>query len=522
MLEKNGLDGLRKSLEREFSSIYVLNLRGAIRGKSSETAKKEGQNVFNILTGVAITILVKNRDFKGKAKIHYFAVDDYLKRDEKLEFVKQKKSVLNPSLKTNILNPNESGDWISIRNDKFSNFIPIDAEKKYDVTTHSFFTTHSLGVATNKDYLLYDFSKTNLATKVQKMISFYNKQRTDYHAQREITKAASFVKFDKSLINWTDMFLKDLENNIPYSFNTAKLMEGIYRPYCKQRFMYEKQFIQRTYQQTSLFPETDSKNLMICVTGIGFRKNFDSIITDLIPSLDIVEKAQCFPLYWYKEDEAFVGGLFDDGKKQHIRHDGVSDFILKRAQEKYGPKVTREDIFYYVYGILHSESYRTTFETDLKKTLPRLPLVIEPRKFWDFSKAGRQLAELHLNYESVEPCPGVLVSGDDGVHYEVEKMRFPSKGQKDTILYNNRITIKDIPDKAYEYVVNGKSAIEWIMERYAVTTDKASGIVNDPNDWAREHNKPRYILDLLLSVINVSIQTVDIVKLLPEVEWDKE
>jgi predicted helicase len=200
----------------------------------------------------------------------------------------------------------------------------------------------------------------------------------------------------------------------------------------------------------------------------------------------------------------------------------VTDFILEHAKQKYGPRVSKEDIFYYVYGILHSQTYREKFSADLKKTLPRLPLVSEPKKFWDFSKAGRDLAELHLGYEDVPPCPGVEVTGDETGGYEVRQMRFPSKDRKDTILYNASITVSGIPAKAYEYVVNGKSAIEWVMERYAVTVDRVSGIKNDPNDWAKEHNKPRYILDLLLSVINVSIQTVDIMNALPEVDWDRE
>lgn len=229
---------------------------------------------------------------------------------------------------------------------------------------------------------------------------------------------------------------------------------------------------------------------------------------------------------------------------------------MERAQSKYGNKVQREDIFYYVYGILHSKSYRETFAADLKKMLLRIPLVSDYQKFWAFSKAGRELANLHLNYEQIEAYPGVTVeslenkgytvsaskdissdellvaengtgaeishSNDEYEYYAVQQMKFPKKGQKDTILYNHWHTIKNIPEKAYEYVVNGKSAIEWIMERYAITTDKKSGITNDPNDWSKEHKKPRYIFDLLLSIINMSVQTVDIVNGLPEVDWDKE
>jgi predicted helicase len=167
--------------------------------------------------------------------------------------------------------------------------------------------------------------------------------------------------------------------------------------------------------------------------------------------------------------------------------------------------------------------------------LPHIPLVEDVRDFWKFSKAGRKLAELHINYEDVPPCEGVEVrynneniqaaidfigSGLKDYDLRVQKMRFPQKGQQDTIIYNSKIVVSNIPKKAYEYVVNGKSAIEWIMERYQVKTDKKSGIKNDPNDWAEEVGNPRYILDLLLSIINVSVQTVEIVESLPKLKFE--
>jgi predicted helicase len=211
----------------------------------------------------------------------------------------------------------------------------------------------------------------------------------------------------------------------------------------------------------------------------------------------------------------------DDERNKFIRREAITDFIFHSAKKLYGTNVTKEDIFYYVYGFLHNNEYRETFANDLKKMLPRLPLLEDVRDFWAFSKAGRKLAELHLYYESVAPHPSLNVLGDDGSFYTVEKMRFPKKDQKETIIFNSKITISNIPMEAYEYKVNGKSAIEWVMERYQVTAHKENGIVNDPNDWANEVGNPRYILDLLLSVINVSIQTVDIVKSLPRVKFDE-
>ena len=271
-----------------------------------------------------------------------------------------------------------------------------------------------------------------------------------------------------------------------------------------------------------LFPTEQSKNFVIGIQGTGAKGDLMPLITNHIADLHFNGDTQCFPLYWYEVIEPDQNSLFGDDDAQIVKHEAISDFILERAQSKYGNKVQREDIFYYVYGILHSKSYRETFSADLKKMLPRIPLVSDYEKFWAFSKAGRDLANLHLNYEKVAPCPDVTVEGDDKNDFIVKKMSFPKKGEKQTIIYNDKITISNIPEKAYEYVVNGKSAIEWIMERYAVTTDQKSGITNNPNDWATEHDKPRYILDLLLSVINVSVQTVDIVNNLPEVDWDKE
>jgi predicted helicase len=226
-------------------------------------------------------------------------------------------------------------------------------------------------------------------------------------------------------------------------------------------------------------------------------------------------------LYYFEEREKTIPSLFDStGDSEFVRRDGISDYTLQTAKKIYGKNVGKEDIFYYVYGIFHSLDYRTAFANDLKKMLPRIPLVEDVRDFWKFSKAGRKLADLHINYEDVPPYDGVEVTGESSGFFKVEKMRFPKKHQKDTIIYNSKIVVSNIPEKAYEYVVNGKSAIEWIMDRYQVTVDKKSSIKNDPNDWAKEVGKPRYILDLLLSIINVSVQTVDIVNDLPKLEFE--
>jgi predicted helicase len=282
------------------------------------------------------------------------------------------------------------------------------------------------------------------------------------------------------------------------------------------------------YRNISLFPTSQHKNFVICVSGKGNAKRFTCMISNTIVDLNSLSAgAQCFPLYWYEEnaENADILGLFaSDSKEKYVRKDGVSDWIWEEARKRYGAKVTKEDIFYYVYGLLHSPQYREQFANELKKSLPKIPLVEKAEDFKTFSDAGRDLAELHLNYETGSPCPGVTVDGDRVIDdeyrfYSVNKMRFPAKGQKETIIYNDHITIRNIPAEAYEYVVNGRSAVEWVMENYQDYTDKDSQIRNDPNDWSREHGKPRYILDLLLSVINLSVKTMKIVKSLPELTF---
>lgn len=458
----------------------------------------------------------------SKATIHYYDIGDYKNRQEKLEIIQGFKSIENVPWTT--LQPNEHGDWIEQRNEKFNDYIPIEAEKKYNLESHSFFITHSLGIATNKDIFLYDFSKENLNNKVNTMIEFYNKERHRIHKINAQNNINNVVTYDSTKIVWTDMFLKDLKNNIKYMKNDLCFTTSIYRPFIKQQFFYEKQLIQRTYQQTKLFPSQEYKNLVICLSCIASKNDLSVIITNTVPDLHLVGDTQCFPLYYYEEKKHSTQiDMFSDEKSQDfIQKDGISDFILKRAKERYGSKVTKQDIFYYVYGILHSKTYREKFSANLKKMLPRLPLVSNAQNFWAFSRAGKELAELHINYETVEPYSNVIVEGKEKENFTVEKMSFAKKGEKDTIIFNKDITIRNIPAKAYEYIVNGKSAIEWITERYAITTHKESKITNNPNDWATEHNKPQYIFDLLLGIINVSVQTVDIVNALPVVDWDEE
>ncbi|WP_430427412.1 DEAD/DEAH box helicase [Maribacter litoralis] len=524
-LDGAATSGFRKTIEKEFSAIYVFNLRGNQR-TSGELSRKEGGKIFGSgsRTPITITLLVKMTNNEENAKIFYHDIGDYLSQKEKLKIISDFKSITN--INWNLLKPNRHGDWINLRSDLFETFIEIASKKK---VKELFFNINSNGVVTSRDSWTYNFSKLKVQDNMKSTVHFYKQQLAEYKEAKEDDvklKIADFIDNDSKKISWSRALKQSLKSLRQRDYNEGSIVVGSYRPFVKQQFYFNRDFNECVYQQPAIFPSNELKSLVIVTTGIGASKPFSALITNNVVNLDMLEKAQCLPLYYYVEKEQVQESLFDHKtESKYIRRDGITDFILERAKKQYGKSVTKEDIFYYVYGILHSSDYRETFANDLKKMLSRIPLVDKPKDFKAFSDAGRKLAELHINYETVDPfrdvevvMPEDILKIDPYELYKVTKLRFPKKDQKGTILYNSRIKINSIPEKAYEYVVNGKSAIEWILDRYQVKIDKKSGIKNDPNDWSKEVDNPRYILDLMLSIINVSVQTVDIVNGLPKLD----
>ena len=526
-------DGMRKCIHDEFSSVYVLNLRGNAR-TSGEQRRKESGNVFGVgsRTSIAITLLVKNPLKQRKAIIHYHDIGDYLTQNQKLDSISRLMSVKN--VNWDIIEPTDKHDWINQRDSLFDSLIQIEPEKKFDSKANTWFVINSTGIATRRDAWSYGSGKKQVLDNMNSTISFYNQQVDDYVSQKKNNpnlKVDDFKSSDSTKISWSSSLVPKLEKGIKCIFEKDSIVTANYRPFFRQFLYYGELFIHRRGNWDRLFPENTS-NRFICISGIGVTKPFSCIITNSYCDEEYIGKSQCFPLYWYEENKAArQQTLFDiDNEDKYIRRDGVSDWILKEVRSRYKTKsISKEMIFYYVYGLLHSPDYRTRFAADLKKSLPRIPIVEDVGTFMDFYKAGKALADLHLNYEQVPPCPNCTVTVSDFVksdnydeynHYYVTKMRFPSKTDKSSIIFNGNVRIDNIPAKAYDYIVNGKSAIEWIMERYCVSQESKSLIVNDANDWCRELGNPTYILDLLLSVINLSVQTVDIINALPKLKFD--
>lgn len=539
-LEANTADGLRQCLAEEFANVYVFHLRGNAR-TSGELRRKEKDNVFGMgsRAPIAISLLVKNPQASKHGQIHFHDIGDYLSREEKLEKISGYGSIAGITAADGwqAITPDAHGDWLKQRDDSFAEFIVMG--DKDGGAAPKLFANYSRGLETNRDAWCFNSSKHALTGNMIRMIDFYNNEVDRFGAAHsELDKKVrleavdGFINSDPKQISWNRSLKQELAKGRHYGFEVVCLTPSLYRPFTKQWAYYNRIFNAYVNQLPRIFPDATTENRVICVSGRGDKVAFSALIADSLPSLHMVDidGSQCFPLYLYDEAEEVSEGpqaaLFDaTAQPQRKRRDALTDEGLAHFQAAYpGEKITKEDVFYYVYGLLHSPEYRERYADNLAKELPRIPSVKTAAEFWAFSKAGRQLAELHLNYETLTPYPckiessGKLTDAD----YRVEKMRYGKKGKdKDltTLIYNDKITLTGIPLEAYEYVVNGKPALDWVVERQCVKTDKDSGIVNDANDWAVETmGNPRYPLELFQRVITVSLETMKIVKALPKLD----
>lgn len=547
----NSMDGLRKCLAEEFSRIYVFHLRGDAHS-SGELRRQEKDNVFGqgTRTPVAISILIKNPNAIERGQINMHDIGDYLTREEKLTRISTFKSISGIKKANGWLpiTPDKHHDWIGQRDDSFCEFISLGDKKSKNLT--SLFLNYSLGVSTNRDAWCYNSSKKLIVENISQTIAFYNQEVERYKnscvglTKNNYPDINSFVSSDATRISWSVNLKTDVARFVKLEVNRNEFNIAIYRPFTKQILYFNKNLNERRNQMPRIFPDATVDNRVICVTGRGETVGFSALIVDKLPNLHTIASGQCFPLKLYEktaQDESIrsdgaPADLFENNQRISINtdgeytvKDGITDAGLAHFQAAYPAEtISKEDVFYYIYGLLHSEDYKKRYADNLSKELPRIPCVKKASDFWAFSQAGRDLAELHINYESVEPYPVIFAGGElfmnqfEDKDYRVEQMKFGKKGKetdKSTVIYNHKITMTHIPLEAYEYVVNGKPALEWVMERQAVTKHKESGIVNDANDWAIETmHDAAYPLKLFQRVITVSLETMKIVKGLPRLD----
>ena len=550
-LDGKATDGVRISLQNEFSHIFIYDLRGSIRGKIGDTAEREGGNVFPIMTGVAITVLVKDPSHSGPTQILYIESDDYATRQEKLDQIRAYSSIANigDAEAFKQIKPNVHGDWITSRDDRFATFQPIGSKtQKGRTSTPAVFRQYSLGLGTNRDVWCYNFSHTAVALNMGKMIASYNEQIS-----------SGEQSYDAQKIKWSSSLESSFRRGIKATFDETKIQTALYRPFCKQSVYFDGMLNHRTGQLEDIHPTPKHTNVTIGSSGER-RREYSVGIATQIPDLELVSKAQWFPLYTWESlsptsrsepdlfaDLATSAESSSDGATTassldfsrpigdqipvildgYRRVDNVTDATLASYREHYGDAgITKEDIFFYVYALLHHPEYRERYTDDLKKMLPHIP---RATGFHTYASVGRELADLHVNYERVEPYPSVQEEAslhaptDPWERYKIAgEMSFRQVGRKrfdyTEFEYNKFVSLTGIPEEAQRYTISQRSPLEWIIDRYQVKTDKASGIVNDPNDFLREQGRPDAVVDLIKRLVTVSMRTQELLKTLPPLE----
>ena len=551
-VDGNSADGVRLSLQDEFSQIFIYNLRGGIRGKMGEGAKREGGNVFDIQTGVAISLLIKDPTHSGTAEIFYAEAEDYATRQEKLDQIRSYQSIegISGADAFRSITPNQHGDWISTRDERFATFQEIGSKSfKGKAGTPAIFQQYSAGLQTNRDAWCYNFSRSSVETNISRMIDAYNTQLLTGEQD-----------YDEQVIKWSSSLVSSFKRGIKARFDARHIQGSLYRPFCHNSVYFDQMLNHRTYQLPQFFPSENQPNLLVAIEDDS-RRELTSLMTDLLPDLHTMGTTQTFPLYTWEPLSPTSGSepdLFSDlatPSESHTdgaatassldfsrpigdqipvildgyrRVDNVTDATLASYREHYGDAgITKEDIFFYVYALLHHPEYRERYEDDLKKMLPHIP---SAAGFHTYASVGRELADLHVNYERVEPYPSVQEEAslhaptDPWERYRIgeRKMRFPKLGRKEKdytrLEYNEYVTLVGIPEQAQQYTISGRSPLEWIIDRYHVKTDKASGIVNDPNDFLREQGRPDAVVDLIKRLVTVSMRTQELLSTLPPLE----
>jgi predicted helicase len=577
---KIAFDGMRKHLAQDFDALYILDLGGDIR----ENPKLSGttHNVFGIQVGVSVNLLVKKkgsdhdvgkddngfengtdspthypfhsqircRDKYQRARIYYFKTGEYWRKEQKYQFLDDKSHIA--FIEWQEIIPDKKENWLTEGMSKeFETFIPMGTKEAKSSKTEeieTIFKNYGRGVATSRDAWAYNFNREALSQNIQRMIETYNEHVAKWKRLSPKPNIDDFVLNDDTKISWSRDLKLDLKRGNFAEFTEEKVRQSLYRPFTQKTLFFDRILNEEIYQFPSILPipETETENLVICVRAVGNTKEFHCLMTNILPDLHLTGESQCFPFYTYDED----GGN---------RRENITDWALQQFRERYEPipgpsqegKITKWDIFYYVYAILHHPQYREKYAANLKRDLPRIPFVVAGDKFpfwegqgvgkkssnqhenpeptpnpsqegnvkedaevfWAFAEAGKKLADLHVNYEQQPKYKLTFIEKEgEQLDWRVQKMKLSK--DKTNIIYNHFLTLSGIPPQAFDYRLGNRSALEWVIDQYQIKTDKRSGIVNDPN----RADQPDYIVSLIQRVITVSVETVKIINALPELE----
>ena len=503
-LDGLAFDGMRKHLAEDCDAIYILDLDGNAR----KGLKVSDANVFGIRVGVSVNLFVKRKVDSSRApRLFYYRTDDLWNREQKFGFLNERQHA--GGIKWESIQPDERYTWLTkgLHAD-FDTFIPMgtkETKAQRGEAKDVIFKTYSNGVKTNRDAWVYNFNQNTLIENTSRMIETYNAemarwvQRTNRDANLD-----DYVISDETKIKWSSTLKQKLQSGQIAAFTDTRIRQSLYRPFIKSYLYFDRIMNDRVLGFPSIFPtsETQSENRVICLTDRGSEKPFMTLMNDQLTDLHVVGPgcgAQCFSFYTYDEDGT-------------NRCENITDWALAEFRAHYeDDTITKWDIFHYNYGLLHHPAYREKYEANLKRDLPHIPFA---KDFWAFAEAGVQLADLHVNYESQPEYDKLkfIQNPDVPLDWRVEKMKLSK--DKTSLVYNDFLTISGIPEKAFDYRLGTRSALEWIINQYCVKIDKRSGIVNDPN----RADDPQYIVKLIGKVITVSLETVDIVEGLPDLD----
>ena len=498
-IEQIAFDGMRKHLERDFDSIYILNLGGNVR----KNPKLSGttHNVFGIQVGVSINLFIRRNQRSKAASIHYAQVDEYWNRQQKYHYLEDKERLTNIQWQEII--PDTDNIWLTegLKNE-FRSFVSIgnkEAKLSKDRRAKVLFREFSNGVMTGRDSVVYDFHEDALRHRIKSFCDDYNTELLRYHQTANPSDLDDFLRTNK--IKWSRNLKRNLVSNKLLNFSKLSFRECFYRPFTKKSIYFAETIIDEL-GKNALFvpnPKSEKENRIVCVSGVGFRSPFSTLVVSRIVDWHFcatTDSFQCFPFYTYDEN-----GL--------NRRENITDWVLKEFRSHYkDDAISKWDIFHYVYAVLHHPVYRTRYAANLKRELPRIPYAPD---FHTFAQAGERLASLHVDYEQQRGYPlEIIESTEAPLDWRVEKVRLSK--DKTRIVYNDFLMLAGIPAEAFEYRLGNRSALDWVIDQYQVSTDKRSGITNDPN----RADDPQYIVRLIGQVITVSLETVKIVRALPD------
>lgn len=508
-IDSKAADGFRKALLAEFSSVYIFNARGDAR-LNGENRRKEGGNIFGggSRTPIAITFLVKSPNHRGKNHIYYYDMGDYLSREAKLAKLVEFGSIENVPWQE--VTPNEKGDWINRRNEIYDSFIPLSIKKNNSNGEFSIFSLSGSGLLTNRDSWLYNFSHDSLVENVKRFLSNYQGLVGLLKDGRSTLDEIS--EMPKSEISWSRGLLNRAKRFESIIFDVDSVVLANYRPFTR-KYAYREPKAVEMQAKTSLFPK-NAENILLGTTNVS-QSEFSCLAFRGLVDLGFL-MGDCYPLHIFEEEADQDRGTIDFGTTQAPRkRDGISDWALGHFREKCkDAKITKLDIFHYVYGVLNSPDYLAKFSQDARKSGPRVPIVEE---FRIFAEAGKKLLDLHLNYDKLEAGNLTnLIVGDkslkDDKEFRVKKMSLSKNADLLTLTINQNVSISEIPAEVLNYKVNGRSPIEWLVNQYQETIDKDTKISNDPNDLSTD---PKYLIKLAQSLIKLSIESNHILQSLP-------